>query len=168
MPDALLIRPAAPDDLVAINDIYNHYVRTCTCTYQTVDSTLEERRQWLAARGPQHPAYVGVQNGEVVAWHSLTHFKPREAYARTVENSIYVRHSLLGKGLGRAMMEHQMGVAQALNHHAILAVISADQTPSIRLHTDFGFTQVGLMKEVGHKFGRWLNVALYQKVLDNA
>lgn len=159
------IRPATAADLPAINEIYNHYVLHSTCTYQTVPSTADERAAWFAGRGATHPVYVMEHDGQVGGWHSLSPFKTREAYARTVENSVYVRHTLLGRGLGRMMLEHQLGVAKKLDHHAVLAVVCASQGPSIRLHESFGFAEAGRFREVGWKFGRWLDVLVLQKLL---
>jgi phosphinothricin acetyltransferase len=158
------IRPAVARDLPAINDIYNHYVLTSTCTYQTEPSTLAEREAWFV-RAPTHPVFVMEDASQIIAWHSLSPFKTREAYARTVENSVYVADAHLGKGLGRKMLEHQLAVAKSLDHHAILAVICASQEPSLRLHEAFGFTRAAHFREVGHKFGRWLDVVIMQKLI---
>lgn len=159
------IRPATAADLPAINEIYNHYVLNSTCTYQTVPSTAEEREAWFAGRAAAHPVWVLELEGQVGAWHSLSPFKTREAYARTVENSVYVRHTLLGRGLGRVMLQHQLRVAEDLKHHAVLAVVCASQGPSIRLHESMGFTEAGRFREVGWKFGRWLDVLVLQKLI---
>src|SRR5205823_14361671 len=85
MSDGLHIRLATVDDLGAINEIYNHYVLHSTCTYQTEPSSDEERTQWLARRGPKHPVTVGEVDGRVVGWASLSAFRERTAYDRTVE-----------------------------------------------------------------------------------
>lgn len=160
------IRPATEADLPAINELYNHYVLHSTCTYQSVPSTTEERYAWFTGRGPQHPVRVMLDDaGVLVAWHSLTPFKTREAYARTVENSIYVRHDHLGRGLGRVMLEDQLATATALGHRVVLAVICSSQAASLRLHEAYGFTPAGLLKGVGYKFDRWLDIALLQKSL---
>lgn len=165
-PEGYLLRPATPDDLPAINDLYNHYVLTSTCTYQTVPSTLDERTAWFTGRSPAHPVRVLIgPDGSLIAWSSLTPFKTREAYARTVENSIYVRHDALGRGLGKLMLQDQLALAQTLGHHAILAVICSSQTASIRLHEQHGFTHAGRMREVGYKFGRWLDIVILQRLL---
>lgn len=158
------IRPATAADLPAINEIYNHYVLHSTCTYQTEPSTVDERKAWFV-RGPTHPVYVMEEVGQILAWHSLTPFKTREAYARTVENSIYVAQDQLGKGLGRTMLEHQLDVAKDLDHHAILAVICASQTPSLKLHEQYGFEKAAHFREVGFKFNRWLDVIVMQKLI---
>lgn len=166
LPDGFLLRAARPDDLPAINDIYNHYVLTSTCTYQCAPSTLAERQAWLAERSPRHPVRVLTDaEGAVVAWSALSAFKTREAYANTVENSIYVRSDRLGRGLGRLLLHDQLVEAHRLGHHAVLAVICASQTPSIRLHEAFGFSQVGRLREVGYKFGRWLDIVLLERLL---
>lgn len=160
------LRPATLADLPTINDIYNHYVLHSTCTYQTVPSTPEERLAWFTSRTPQHPVRVLTDpSGTVIGWHSLTPFKTREAYARTVENSLYLRHDLLGQGLGKLMLADQLAIAAALNHRAILAVICSSQTPSLKLHERHGFTPAGLLKEVGYKFDRWLDIAILQKLI---
>jgi phosphinothricin acetyltransferase len=101
----------------------------------------------------------------VVAWGSLSKFKPRAAYDRTVENSIYVHHGALGRGYGRLMLQDQLRRAQEIGHRVILAVISADQLPSVKLHQQSGFTLMGQMNKVGYKFERWLDVQIWQRQL---
>src|SRR5689334_9592709 len=96
------IRLATPDDLPAINDIYNHFVFVSTCTYQEEPSTVDERAAWFAAHGPLHPVTVAESAGEVVGLASLSPFHRRSAYRHTVENSVYVRHDLQRRGIGSA------------------------------------------------------------------
>lgn len=163
---AFTIRPAAESDLAAIHAIYNHYVLQSTATYQTVPDPLSARVAWFHTHGPQHPATVAVSPaGEVLAWGSLSPFHPRAAYGRTVEDSVYVHPEHHRKGLGRALLVDLLGRAKDLGHHTVVALISADQVPSLRLHESLGFTQAGLLREVGHKFDRWLDVAYLQKML---
>ncbi len=159
------IRPATEADIPAINAIYNHFVLHCTCTYQTEPETDEARRAWLTGRAGEHPVMVAERDGKVVAWGSLSPFHRRQAYARTVENSIYVHPEEQGRGLGRLMLEDQISRAAAAGHHVIVAVISADQEASIGLHTKLGFTEAGRLHEVGKKFGRWLDVVYMQRKL---
>lgn len=159
------IRPATLADLPAINDIYNHYVLHSTCTYQEEPSTADERSAWFAAHGPQYPVTVAEASGQVVGWGSLSRFHPRSAYRRTVENSVYVRRDLHRRGIGRALLDDLVGRAASLGHHTILALISADQVPSVTLHRTFGFVEVALLKEVGFKFGRWLDVVYMQRMV---
>jgi len=161
----MLIRPATTADLDAINAIYNHYVHHSTCTYQEEPSTAEERAAWFAAHGTQHPVTVAESDGEVVGWGSLSRFHPRSAYRRTVENSVYVRVDLHRRGIGAALLADLIDRSAALGHHAIIAGIDAEQTASVAIHRRFGFEHVGHLRQVGFKFGRWLDVIYMERVL---
>ena len=159
------IRLATAADLLAINAIYNHYVLHSTCTYQTEPSTLAEREAWFAARGLAHPITVAELNKEIVGWGSLSKFRDRAAYDRTVENAVYVRTDLHRRGIGSALLADLVNRATDLKHHVIMAVIDADQAGSISLHTRQGFEEVGRLKEVGRKFDRWLDAVYMQRTL---
>jgi phosphinothricin acetyltransferase len=159
------IRLAAASDLRAINDIYNHYVARSTCTYQTEPETMGDRAKWFAAHGPAHPITVTERDGEIVGWASLSPFHRRAAYRHSVENSIYVRHDLHKQGLGSALLKDLIDRARTAGHHTIIALIDASQPGSIALHDRFGFTNVAHLKEVGHKFDRWLDVVYMQLML---
>ena len=159
------IRLARASDLVAINAIYNHYVLHSTCTYQVTPETEEARRAWFESHGENHPVTVAEMDGEVVGWGSLNRYHPREAYARTVENSIYVRHDRQRRGLGRALLADQIERARQLGHHTILAIISAEQSASIALHEAFDFQKAAHLRELGWKQGQWLDVVFMQLIL---
>jgi phosphinothricin acetyltransferase len=162
------IRDAAPADLAAINAIYNFYVPRSTCTWAHEPRSDEEAAQWLAAHQPPapHPATVALDDGgAVIGYAALSPFRPREGYRFTVENSVYVRDDQHGRGVGGALLADLVARARALGHHAIVAGISADQEPSLRLHLRAGFTQVAMLPQVGHKFDRWLDLAMLQLLL---
>ena len=166
----MLIRTATLADLSAINAIYNHYVVHSTATYQTEPSTDIQRRQWFDAHGPQHPILVAeeplaIDGPALVGWGSLSPFHPRQAFARTVEDSVYIHPAHLRHGLGRALLTELINLGRTLDHRTIIGVISADQTPSITLHTSMGFRHAGTLMQVGHKFGEWLDVAYLQLLL---
>ncbi len=163
---SLDIRAATAVDLPAINDIYNYYVLHSTCTYQLQPSPLEERKRWFAQHDAKHPAIVGCENGTVLAWASISRFHPREAYARTVESSVYVHHDHHRRGLGKSLMCEIIQLARELKHHTIVAGISADQIASVKLHEAMGFTKAAHLKEVGFKFDRWLDVVWMQLMLE--
>jgi L-amino acid N-acyltransferase YncA len=158
----MTLRDATAADLSAINAIYNHYVPISTCTYQMSPEPEESRRAWFSGRGPRHPVIVAEVDGAVVAWGSLSPFHKREAYAGTVENSVYVSHLHLRLGLGTKIMEELIRRARTAGTHTIVAVISADQEGSIALHRSLGFTETGRLREVGRKFGRLLDVVYMQ------
>jgi phosphinothricin acetyltransferase len=162
------MRLATPADLPAINAIYNHYVIHSTCTYQTEPATADERKAWFDAHGSAYPVTVIEDAGEVIGWGSLSKFHQRSAYRPTVENSVYVRHDRLARGIGKLLLEDLIRRAEKQGYHSIMALISADQEASVRLHARFGFITVGNLKEVGRKFDRWLDVVYMQKMLGAA
>lgn len=159
------IHLATSADLPAINDIYNYYVPRSTCTYQTEPATDRERAQWFVAHGPKHPVTVAVMEGEIAGWGSLSRFHPRAAYGLTVENSVYVRHDRQRQGIGRLLLEDLINRGRALGHHTIIAGADAEQTASLALHEKLGFRRVAHLREVGFKFGRWLDVIYLQLML---
>lgn len=159
------LRPATEADLTAINAIYNYYVLHSTCTYQTEPSTAEERLNWFQVHGENHPVIVAEDGGQVIGWGSLSRFHQRAAYGNSVEDSIYLHHEHLGRGLGSLLLGELLRLAKQLGHHTVLGGIDADQTASMALHAKFGFIKVSHLKEVGFKQGRWLDVVWMQKML---
>ena len=160
-----LLRLATPIDLAAINAIYNHYVQHSTCTYQTQPETEAARLAWFQRHGPKHPVTVVELDGQIAGWGSLSPYHPREAYAATVENSVYIKADLHRRGLGRTVLEDLIRRAREFGHHTIIAGIDAEQTASIVLHQRCGFTEAGRLKQAGFKFGRWLDIVYLQLML---
>jgi len=153
-----MLRLAMRSDLGTINAIYNHSVLYSTATYQTEPSTDAERAAWFAAHGPQHPVIVAELDGRVVGWGSLSPFHARAAFARTVEESVYIHQDFHRRGIGKAILVELLKRAKDLGHHRVIAAISGDQEPSMALHESMGFTERGRLTEVGFKFGRWLDL----------
>ncbi len=167
---AVTIRLATLDDAAPIRAIYNHEVQHHTSTFDLVTRTLEDQRAWLAARRGAFAAVVAtVDDGdgaeEVVGFASLSPYKERAAYATTVEDSVYVARDHAGLGIGRALMEHLIQVARSSGFHCIIGRIEASSAASRALHTACGFELVGIEREVGRKFRRWLDVAVVQLML---
>ena len=163
--EKIIIREAAEKDLGVVNDIYNYFVLNSTCTYQTEPSTLEERKKWLGEHQNPYVVTVAEIGGKVVGWGSLSRFHPRAAYGRTTENSVYIHPDWHRRGIGQALLDDLIRRAKASGFHTVIALISADQTPSIKLHEKFGFAHAGKIEEVGNKFNRWLDVAYMQLML---
>lgn len=157
------IRAATEADLPAIRDIFNHYVVHSTCVWVTEPETLEDRRAWFAAHGEAHPVIVAEEENEVVGWASLSPYHTRDGWRHTVEDSVYLRPDRLGRGIGSLLLADLIGRASRLGHHVILAAISADQGPSLRLHERHGFVECGRLRETGFKFGRWLDAVYLQR-----
>ncbi len=159
------VRPALPADIRAINAIYNHYVRTSTCTWHLTEESDEGRLTWLRQRGPAHPALVIETAGKVVGWGSLSTYNTRQGWSATVEDSIFIDHSHHGKGLGTLMLKELLRRAEVIGHSSVIARISGEQTPSLRLHASLGFEHAGLLRGVGHKFGQKLDCVYMLKTL---
>lgn len=159
------IRPATADDIPAITDIYNEAILTTTATFDTEPKTVEERLSWLNSHDERHPVLVAVQEGKVVGWTSLTAWSDRRAYADTAETSFYVHSSARGKGVGRSLKEAIIEEAKRLGFHTLIARVAEESRESIHLNESCGFFHVGMLKEVGRKFGKRLGVHIMQKML---
>jgi L-amino acid N-acyltransferase YncA len=163
---ALSVRPATVVDAEAIRAIYNAEVLESTVTFDLVPRTLDEQRAWLQARSGAHAVLVaGNDAAEVVGFASLSPYKDRPAYSTTVEDSVYVRRDQQGQGVGRLLLAELVAVATSHGFHAMMARIVGDHEASIRLHASLGFDVVGTEREVGRKFGRWLDVVVMQRLL---
>ena len=165
MIDGLAVRLARIEDAEAVRVIYNLEVTTTTVTFDLVPRSLDDQRAWLAAHAGAHPAMVAVVGDEVVGFGSLSPYRDRPAYATTVEDSVYVHRDWRGKGVGRRLLEELVRLAGDHGFHTVVARIVGDHEASIGLHRACGFTLVGTEREVGRKFGRWLDVVELQRML---
>lgn len=162
----MLIRDAHEDDLPAILAIHNDAVLTTTAIWNSTTVDLEDRRAWLAARRQAgYPVLVAEQAGEVAGYASFGDWRAWEGYRFTVENSIYIRADRRGRGIGSALLAPLVAAAGRLGKHVMVAGIEAGNAASIRLHHRHGFVQVGHFREVGEKFGRWLDLVFLQRTL---
>ena len=162
------LRDATARDIPDMLEIYNHYVKNSTVTFDEEPLTLKEMRHkfadaeklgypWLVAESP---------GGQILGYAYVLPWKPKAAYRYTVENSIYLGAAATGKGIGKALMKELLPRAKAAGVKEVVAVI-ADRgaEASLRLHERFGFKEIGHMGKVGFKFGRWLGTYLLQKSL---
>ena len=164
----LLIRQAKLKDLEAITEIYNDAIFKTVATFDTTPKTLDEQRLWFADHSPKYPILVAEQDGFVVGWASLSRWSDRCAYSDTAEISLYVKEESRGKGIGRKLMEAILRAGQNAGLHTVLARITEGSEVSIHLHKSMGFEHIGVMKEVGRKFGKLLDVYLMQKIYNAA
>jgi phosphinothricin acetyltransferase len=160
------VRPATTADLPAVRAIYNHYVLTSSCTFQLEPDTEAERLAWFRDRTDRHPVTVAEVAGEIVGWASLSPWKERAAYARSVEASVYVRADWTRRGVGRRLLDDLLGRARAIGHRVVIGGACTEHPASIALQESLGFVPVGTFRQVGFKFGRWLDVAYLQVVFD--
>jgi phosphinothricin acetyltransferase len=159
------VRLATLDDAAPIREIYNLEVTTSTATFDLVPRTLEEQRAWQAERSGARAVVVAEDDGELCGFASLSPWRDRPAYATTVEDSVYVHRAHQGKGVGRALLDELLRTATAHGFHACMARIVGGHEASIALHRRCGFEIVGTEREVGRKFGRWLDVVLMERLL---
>ncbi len=161
----MLVRPAQAADAEPIREIYNLEVVESTVTFDLVPRSHDQQREWLAAHSGAHPAIVAVDDGEVVGFGSLSPYKDRPAYSTTVEDSVYVRRDRRTRGVGRLLLGELLTLATTHGFHSVIARIVGDHEASIALHRSCGFELVGTEREVGRKFGRWLDVVELQRLL---
>jgi phosphinothricin acetyltransferase len=159
------IRPAAVADLPAINDIFNHYVRTSPAIYQIEPWTAEERAAWFADHDVRHPVLVAEQDDTIVGWGSLSRYSARCGYRFTVEDSLYVHPDARGRGLGRVLLNELLALGWSRGCHSVIAMIDSEQDASLSLHRNAGFRLVAHLKEVGYKFDRWRDCVFMQRLL---
>jgi L-amino acid N-acyltransferase YncA len=164
-PDGVEIRLAERRDAPGIRAIYNHYVTESTALFDMVARTLEEQVRWLDEHSGGHPAVVAELDGVIVGFGSLSRFRSRPAYATTVEDSVYLEAGYQGRGIGRRLLDELVRLAALHGFHAVIARITGGNDASIRLHARCGFEVVGTEREVGRKFGQWLDVVEMQRML---
>jgi L-amino acid N-acyltransferase len=161
------VRLAERRDAEAIRTIYNVEVAESTVTFDLVPRNLDEQVEWLDEHSGAHPVIVAVDEatGEVVGFGSLSPFHPRPAYRPTVEDSVYVRRDRRGQGVGRLLLDELLRLASDHGFHSVIARIVGGHKASVALHEACGFALIGTQREVGRKFGRWLDIVEMQKLL---
>ena len=159
------VRSATVEDAPAVLEIYNHEVLTSTVTFDLVPRTLAEQESWITDRSGAHVVLVVEDDGEVVGFGAQSQYRERAGYATTVEDSVYVHEDHRGKGVGRLLLAELVERATAHGFHALMAKVVGDHQASINLHAAAGFDVVGHEREVGRKFGRWLDVVLLERLL---
>jgi len=158
------IRPATPNDVPAISAIYNQAILTTDATFDTEPRTLTEHQAWFEEQDDQHPVLVAEVDGEVVGWASLSRYSPRRAYDRTAEFSIYVEEASRNLGIGKQLIGATLEAGAKTGLRAVLARVTTGNDVSLRMHEQAGFKQVGIMKKVGFKFDRELDVCMMQYI----
>ncbi len=160
------IRNAKISDLSEMLMIYNEVVRTSPVTFDLDEQTLEEREEWYRQFNEKYPIFVAENDGEILGYACLTKFRPKPAYDRTVEDSVYIKKKARGNGVGSMLLTKLIREARQQGHHSIIAVIANDEPSSVKLHEKYGFVKTGYIREAGYKFGRWHDIHFYQLNLD--
>lgn len=165
--DGVVIRPGEERDVPALLDIYNHYVLHANATFDMTPLTLEQRLEWFSHYAPagRHRLLVAERDGVVLGYATSSVFRPRAAYDRTIETSIYLRPGVTGMRLGTRLYEALFAAIADEDIHRAYAVVAVPNDASVALHQAFGFAEVGRLNEVGRKFDRWWDVVFLEKRL---
>ena len=159
------LRLACPEDAEATREIYNIEVTGSTVTFDLVPRSLEDQLAWLDQRSGAMAVVVAEIDGQVVGFASLSPYRDRPAYATTVEDSVYVHADFRDRGVARALLAEILDIAATRGFHAVMARIVGGHDASIGLHSSLDFEIVGTEREVGRKFGKWLDVVIMQRML---
>lgn len=163
------IRPATEADLPALLDLHNMAVRDIDWMWIEKEETLADRKAWFAARQRDgFPVVVAVDAaGKVLGYAGFGAFRGRDGYDLTVEHSVYLFPEARGQGTGKALLTHVIDLARQQGRHAMVAVIDAQNTLSIRMHERFGFIRGGMMPQIGKKRGKWRDQVTMYLLLDD-
>ncbi len=159
------IRRATTGDAPAIAAIYNHYIFNSTATFDTEPKSVEERERWIAEREPRHPVFVAEREGRVIGWAAISRYRERPAYVHTAEVAVYMDVDERGAGVGGRLLGRLIDEARSLGLHVLVSQIVAGNEASLKMTERLGFERVGVLREVGRKFGTWLDVVILEMVL---
>jgi phosphinothricin acetyltransferase len=162
-----VVRAALPADLPALTEIYNHYVRTSGITFDTTPFTVEERQEWFAhyATSGPHRLLVAADAAGVLGYATSGPFRPKPGYVTSVETSVYLRPDATGRGLGTLLYGALFDAIAPEDLHRAYAGVALPNDASVALHERLGFRQLGIYVEVGRKFGRYWDVAWFERAL---
>jgi phosphinothricin acetyltransferase len=163
----MIVRDALEQDVPAILAIFNEVIATSTAVYMDQPTTLEERLGWWRGRvDAGYPVLVSEDGSGIAGFASFGDFRPRPGYRFTVEHSVYVRADRRGRGVGVALMLPLLERAVSLQKHVMVGAVDAENEGSLRFHERLGFERVAHFRQVGFKFGRWLDLVFLQRTLD--
>ena len=159
----IVIRRAEPADLPALLAIYNHYIATTPITFDIEPRTLAQRQEWLEqfSDSGRYQCFTAVAGGEPIGWACSARFKEKEAYATTIETSVYCAPDQTGKGLGRRLYATLFEALKGEDIHRAFGGVTLPNEASVALHKAAGFRHVGTYNEIGRKFGRFWDVGLF-------
>jgi L-amino acid N-acyltransferase len=161
------IRLATEADLPAILSIYNDIILNTTAVFEYKPHTLEMRKAWFDTKAKEGiPIFVAEENDRILGLSTFGPFRAWAAYKYSVENSVYVAADQRGRGVAKLLMPPMINAAKEKQMHAIIASIEATNEASLHLHQSFGFEEVAHFKQVGYKFGRWLDLKFLELILE--
>jgi L-amino acid N-acyltransferase YncA len=163
--ESAMLRNVRPDDASAINEIYNHYVSQTQITFEEAPIAAEEMRRRILEVTQTFPWLVCEEDSRLLGYSYATRWRERPAYRFTVEATVYLHPSSVGKGRGSALLDALLTELRKREVHCVIGGIALPNEASVALFEKFGFRQAAYFKEVGHKFGRWVDVGNWQLLL---
>ncbi len=155
--------PVTENDLQTIKEIYDYYILNSTATFHTEKITIDELKELIYIDHPRYPSFLIKESDGILGYCLLSRYKKRQAYDRTAELSIYLKPKWTGKGIGKIAVNFLEGVARNAGIHVLIGTLSGENKVSIKLFEKTNYEKVGHLKNVGEKFGRILDVVVYQK-----
>lgn len=160
------VRAVESTDAASVAQIYNHYIISSDSTFEIELVSEHEMGSRITAIVSEGFPFLVCEDNDEVAGYAYAHaYRPRAAYRHSVETSVYIRPGSEERGIGTALYAHLLEEIGKLHFHTVVAGISLPNEASVRLHEKFGFQKVAHFKEVGSKFGRWIDVGFWQKML---
>lgn len=161
------LKECTENQLPEILEIFNHAILNSTALYDYKTRTMDTMKSWYADKQLGNYPIIGVFDTDDVLLGFATYgqFRVRPAYKYTVEHSVYVRSDKRGHGFGKLLLKEIIVKAEEQNYHVMVGVIDASNEVSLKLHEKEGFELIGKMKQVGYKFGTWLDASFYQLIL---
>jgi L-amino acid N-acyltransferase YncA len=160
-----MIRACEPPDASQVCQIYNHYVRETVVTFEEIPVVEHDMAQRIAEVTERLPWLVWEQHGTIVGYAYATAWKARSAYRFSVESTVYLLQSFAGRGIGTQLYQALIADLRGRSVHCIVGGIALPNPASIALHEKLGFSKIGQFKEIGWKFGRWVDVGYWELVL---
>jgi len=160
-----MIRPVTIHDSSAIVEIYNYYILHTFITFEEELLDVQEMFKRIKTITKHYPWVVYLENDEILGYAYAKQFRTRSAYSHTVESSIYLKPNIVHQGIGSKLYQELIYLLQEMDFHAVISRISVPNDESISFHKKFGFKESGVLKEVGFKFNRWIDVAYLQLIL---
>ncbi len=161
------IRVATPGDAAAVAGIYNTYIARTVATFELDPISHEEMQKRMTVVQAGHPWLVAEKEGQVIGYAYASAWKGREAYKQTAETTIYIHPRHVQNGLGLPLYHQLLSLLKSLGHHVAIGGIALPNLPSIRLHERLGYEKVAHFREVGFKFGQWIDVGYWELILDH-
>lgn len=167
MNERVSIRPATGEDVEQIVEIYNHYVLNSTITFEEAPVDAPEMaRRIFDVRSIPLPWLIATSDSDVVGYAYASKWRARAAYRFSTEATVYLRAGHVHKGIGSELYRHLIAALQAAGVHAVIGGVALPNDPSLRLHEKLGFEKVAHFREVGFKFGRWIDVTYWERILN--